>query len=319
MPLPRTVTTVTGVAAVETLGPTLAHEHLYLNIQFFSKKADNVLQDVEVMARELQAMRAVGGGAVIEVTPEGIGRDPVKLREISRKSGVPVVSGIAFYVEETYPQWVHAASRQAIADYFIREIEEGTGGVRAGILGEITSHNEAEPRPESYRLRDHEKRIFEAAAIAQKRTGVGITTHASLGRAGHAQLDVFEAAGADLRRIAIGHCDAHWHADPEQDLSYYLPMLERGAFIAFDMIGWSELAPDEVRAQRIAALVKLGYEKQVLLATDTCRKSQLRVNGGRGYGFIWESFLPRLRALGVTETQIRSMLVDAPHALLAGN
>ena len=90
------------------------------------------------------------------------------------------------------------------------------------------------------------------------------------------------------------------------------------AFCEFDLIGWSELMPDDVRAARIASLMKMGYEKRVLLATDTCRRSQLRANGGRGYDSLWRSFLPRLRVLGVTEGQIHSMLVDAPRALLVG-
>ncbi len=34
--------------------------------------------------------------------------------------------------------------------------------------------------------------------------------------------------------------------------------------------------------------------------------------------FLWISFLPRLTELGVTESDIGSMLVDAPRRLLAG-
>ena len=47
--------------------------------------------------------------------------------------------------------------------------------------------------------------------------------------------------------MIIGHCDAHWHDDPQQDFRYYLPILERGACCEFDLIGWTELAPDDVR------------------------------------------------------------------------
>jgi phosphotriesterase-related protein len=137
-----------------------------------------------------------------------------------------------------------------------------------------------------------------------------------LGRAGHAQLNLLEKEGVDLRRVAIGHCDTHWHHDPDRDLEYYLPILERGAFCEFDLIGWSELMPDEVRAERIAALVRLGYSRKILLSTDTCRLSQMHRNGGRGFDYLWTSFLPRLRQLGVTDAEINSMIVDAPRELL---
>lgn len=312
------IMTVTGAVPGDQLGPTVAHEHLYCDISVQSGRADNILTDVPAMAAELAPLHRAGGRTVVDVTPEGIGRNPAMLKAISEGSGVQVVSGIAFYTEETYPAWVRGATEAQIADYFVREIEEGRDGVRAGLIGELASHNTERPDPAAYRLTEGETRVFRAAAQAQRRTGVAITTHAALGRGGHAQLAVLEAAGADPARVAIGHCDAHWHAEPEKDLAYYLPILARGAFCGFDLIGWPELAPDDVRAERIATLVRLGYARQIVLGSDTCRRSQLRANGGRGLDFIWTSFLPRLAARGVAESDINALLVDAPRRLLAG-
>jgi phosphotriesterase-related protein len=62
----------------------------------------------------------------------------------------------------------------------------------------------------------------------------------------------------------------------------------------------------------------MGYAGQLLLSTDTCRRSQLAANGGRGFGYVWTSFLPRLRARGVTDSQISKMLVATPRRLLVG-
>ena len=315
---PGRVMTVTGEVPGDQLGPTAVHEHLYCDISVHSGRADNILTDVPLMVDELAHVRQAGGRTIVDVTPEGIGREPAMLKALSEGSGVQVVSGIAFYTEDTYPTWVRGASESEIADYFVREIEEGRDGVRAGLIGELASHNAERPDPAAYRLTEGETHVFRAAALAQRRTGVAITTHAALGRGGHAQLAVLEAAGADPARVAIGHCDAHWHANPDLDLAYYLPILERGAYCSFDLIGWTELAPDEVRAERIAALVRLGYARRIVLGSDTCRRSQLRANGGRGLDFLWTSFLPRLAALGVAETDINRMLADAPRRLLAG-
>jgi len=312
---PALISTVTGEIPAHQLGPTLAHEHLYCDISVHSGKADNVMRDVPLLAEELAPFRRAGGGAIIELTPDGIGRDAPKLREISLASGVPIVSGIAFYQENVFPPWVYTASVERIADYFVMQLEEGDQGVRAGIIGEITSHNEPVINPH-YQLNPPELKVFIAAAQAQKRTGYAISTHASLGRAGHAQLDVFEKAGADLSRVVIGHCDAHWHDDIALDLAYYLPILERGAYCEFDMIGWLDIASDEIRAERVAALVRLGHAAKITLSTDTCRLSQLHRHGGRGYDYVWYSFLPKLRKLGVTEAQIHAMPVEAPRTIL---
>ena len=312
----RAIVAVTGEIPAEQLGATLAHEHLHLDVSIVSGKADNRMMAPDQMIQEMRWYLQAGGRSIIEVTPEGIGRDPLALKRIGEASGVQVISGIAFYDESTYPAWVREASVGQIADYLVRHLEEGEQGIRAGILGEVTSHNEPQPNQRGYRLHDLERRVFEAAAAAQRRTGAAITTHASLGRGGHAQLDVLEQAGADLARVVIGHCDAHWHEHPEKDMEYYLPILERGAYCQFDLIGWSELAPDDIRADRLAALVELGYADRLLLATDTCRLSQMRCNGGRGFDFIWTSFLPKLRQRGVSQQQIDCMLVEAPRRLL---
>jgi len=310
------ITTVTGTVAPNELGPTLTHEHLYCDISAHSGKTDNILTDVSLISTELAHYRKAGGNTIIEVTPIGIGRNPLCLRDISLKSGVTIICGIAFYDEKTYPDWVNHTSVDRIADFFVREIQDGTQGVKAGLIGELASRNQPASNCHDYKLSENEARVFRAAAQAQKRTDVAITTHASLGRPGLAQLRVLEKAGADLEKVAIGHCDAQCHDDLAKDLEYYLAILKTGAFCEFDLIGWEELIPDEARAQRIASLIQLGYERKLLLSTDTCRRSQLYHYGGRGFDFLWYSFLPRLRKLGVTEAQINSMLVQAPRKLL---
>ena len=310
------IVTVTGEIRPEQLGPALCHEHLHCDVSIVSGRADNRLIAPQLMPQEMARFAAAGGRAIVEVTPEGIGRDAASLAEISRASGVTIVSGIAFYVQETYPAWVASAAADKIADYFVMHLDRGVGGVRAGLIGEVASHNETAPNARGYRLEPLERRVFEAAALAQQQTGACISTHASLGRAGHAQLDVLEAAGADLSKVVIGHCDAHWHADAVLDFEYYLPILERGAYCQFDLVGWEELGPDEIRAERIAELVERGHQSQILLGTDTCRLSQLHANGGRGYDFVWTSFLRRLRCAGVSAAAIEAMLVDNPRRVL---
>jgi predicted metal-dependent phosphotriesterase family hydrolase len=312
------IMTVRGAIRPSALGTTLAHEHLHCDLSGHSGRSDNDVTDMAAMSQEMAFFRAAGGHSIIEVTSEGIGRDSVKLRQLSDSSGVHIVSGIALYDYSTWPAWALRADVGEIADYFTAQIEDGTNGVRAGVIGEIASHNGTEPNPKTYELDANERRLFEAAAQAQRRTGVGVITHASLGRGGHAQLDTLLRAGADPSRVAIGHCDAHWHENIEDDMAYYLPILSQGAFCAFDLIGWTELTPDAIRAERVATLVQMGYADKILLSTDTCRRSQLRTNGGRGYDYVFSSFLPRLRQRGVNEAQIASMLVDAPRRLLCG-
>ena len=315
------IVTVRGEIPDERLGPTLAHEHLCCDISVHSGNPDNTITDRRLVADELGWFRRAGGSSIVEMTSIGIGRDPEALRWISEASGVHVVSGISFYQQETYPEWVACASVDGIADYFVRQIEDGENGVRAGLLGEITSHNEDHADASAYRLHDLEAKVFRAATRAQRRTGAAISTHASLGRGGHVQLNVLEDAGVDPSRVAIGHCDALAHADEEIDMAYYLPILERGAYVQFDLIGWNEGWPgimsDDSRAERLASLIAMGHGDKLLISTDTCRLSQLHAHGGRGYDYVWREFLPLLRDAGIADEEIERILVDNPRRFIA--
>jgi len=315
----RSITTVTGSIPAEDLGVTLPHEHIHCDFSKLSGSEDYILADTSLTIRELAYFRAAGGRSVIDVTPEGTGRNPAALRAISEASGVQIVCGIGLYDQRSWPAWASGADAGRIADRFVQEVEAGSGGICAGVIGEIQSHDAPFPDPSRYRLDEREETLFIAAARAQRRTGVAVITHAAHGRGGHAQLDILEGAGADLERVAIGHCDAQRHADPDKDFGYFLPMLRRGALCAFDLIGWTESVSDEVRADWVAELIRMGHERQILLSTDTCRRSHLHANGGRGYDYLWTSFLPRLLRRGVTQAQIESMLVAAPRRLLAGD
>ena len=304
--------TVTGEVPIAELGVTLPHEHLIHRLSIHSGKPDNTCVDTDLMAEELRYFREAGGSTVCDVTPVGVGRDPSALRELSRSSGVNIISGLGLYQLEVWPAALAAMSETALADFLVREARGESTGIAAGLLGEIACHNEDHSDWRKYELLDEEKVIFRAVASAQRRTGLTISTHASLGRAGVAQLRVLLAADVDPKRIVIGHCAAQGHSDIAVDLEYYHTLLAAGVFVEFDLFGWEDLLPDAQRCQRLAALVGEGFADRLLLSTDTCRLSQLHRFGGRGFDYLFASVLPGLRDLGVGDEDIHHMTVTNP-------
>src|SRR5206468_9738603 len=99
------------------------------------------------------------------------------------------------------------------ADMIVRDIEVGADGtdVRSGIIGEIACDRV---------IAAAEERSFRAAARAHNRTGITISTHAARWPIGHAQLDIFEQEGVDLRRVIVGH------SDTVHDGAYHLALAE---------------------------------------------------------------------------------------------
>ena len=314
-----TACTVLGDVDLASLGVTLPHEHLIHRISIHSGKDDNRCLDVDLVARELILFRKAGGGAICDVTPINIGRDVAALQEVSRQSSVPIVSAVGLYQLSVWSDQMLAMSRTELADFLVREMEGEQGGVRAGFIGEIASHNEPEHADwRRYRLEDKEVEIFQAVADAQRRTGLFVSTHAALGRHGVAQLQVIADAGGDPARVVVGHCDAQAHDDPALDFDYYNALIDLGAMLEFDLFGWNDVFPhdDDLRIARLAELVRQGYPGRLLISTDTCRLSQLQHYGGRGFDYLFTYIIPALRKAGVSEADIHQITVTNPARML---
>ena len=233
-PTPGLVPTVCGPVPAASLGMIMPHEHVIFDIAQHSGNADNLQDDPAFMAEELRAFAEAGGGAVCDVTPIGLGRDVAALRAASAAAGVPVVSALGVYADNTWPSAFADCDEAAKTEYLVKEAEASG----AAFLGEIATHNEPHADHRRYVLKPNEEEMLRAVGRAALRLGLTVSTHASLGRAGVEQLRVLGSVGVDLRRVIIGHCDLVAHSEVERDLEYYRLILETGATVEFDFFGW---------------------------------------------------------------------------------
>jgi phosphotriesterase-related protein len=306
------VQTVLGPIDPATLGWALPHEHTAIALWHIPNRWDywELRRDEAVILEELGAFQAAGGGAVVDLTLDGVGRDPEWLAGLARASGLHVVMGSGWYRGAHYPPeaLIDRRSVDALADLIARDATDGVGesGIRSGIIGEIGTDKPW--------LSAQEERVHRAAARAARRTGLAITTHAVQSTVGLDQLTVFEEEGADLSRVVIGH------ADSNPSLDYHLAIVERGASVEFDFLGMSFTPLERHGEGRIVdnlrELLGRGHAERILLSQDVCHDSQLRRYGGNGYTYLAESFLPRLRAAGVSDEEIRTITLDNPRRLL---
>src|ERR1700689_2654297 len=95
------------------------------------------LTSLEDAEEALVQYRDAGGGCIVDLTPIGVGRDPEGLRGLSERSGVAVVMGTGFYVNDYHPAEIAELGEDAIYETIMRDVAEGTSGVRPGIIGEI--------------------------------------------------------------------------------------------------------------------------------------------------------------------------------------
>jgi len=301
------VQTVLGPIDPGELGFTLPHEHTQIALWHIPDRWDywQLTRDESLILDELAAYKAEGGNALVDLTPPGVGRDPLWLA-----SALHIVMGCGWYREAYYPAETMIDRRTVddLADELVREATDGVGdsGVRPGIIGEIGTD-----KPWVSAL---EERVHRAAARAARRTGLAITTHGVLSPVGLAQLGIFEEEGADPTRIVIGHADSY------PVLEHHLAIVGRGASLEFDFLGMSFTATERLGEGRIVELLcellSRGHAERILLSQDVCHDSQLTRYGGNGYTYLARTFLPRLREAGVSDAEIETMTVANPRRLL---
>lgn len=307
--------------APETIdGPILFHEHLSIRYPMTKALAEaqgrpvpvSYSDDVDLMIAETKAAGADGVRCIVDGGHPDMDRDLDALKRIAAASGVHIVASGGFYMQRNYPADIAAKSADQIADDLARDAK----AQRFGAFGEIGQQGGV--------LTDDEKKVFMAVAKAQVRTGLPIFTHNAYSGvrvanppipmdAALKQLDVLEAAGADVRHVAIGHvCCLD---DPKAEIARQLA--KRGVFVGFDRVGINAIIPDEKRVAMILAFLEAGLVDQLLLSSDFANGRGLKKNGGPGIGLTVTAFAPMLAKAGVSDATLRHILVDNPRRFLA--
>ncbi|MBT2207846.1 phosphotriesterase [Actinomadura sp. NEAU-AAG7] len=332
------VLTVAGPVDPSALGPTLMHEHIFLDLRrpahalrpgedspealepltlanlartrHGGVNADNdVLADFAEMLAEVGEFRRAGGGTIVEVTSLGIGRDPESLLKMARASDLNIVMGAGWYTPTFQPLDMDDRSVEELTEGIVRDVVEGADGtgIRAGIIGEIG----AETAP----LTPNELKSVRASGRASRITGAPISFHVGgVGEEKFAVLDILDEEGVDPANVVFGHA-----GDMAVDLDFARRILARGVFVEFDFLtspgspwGHLVLMSDHKVARGIANLVAEGFAGQIVLGHDVCQKIQLKRYGGQGYSYIPDHFLPALRRLGVGEDALHAIMVENP-------
>ncbi|WP_460663712.1 phosphotriesterase family protein [Kribbella swartbergensis] len=306
--------TVLGPVGAAELGYVDAHEHLFLRS---SALPGDEFWDLERSTTEATAVRSSGIGAVIDLTPVGLGRRPSALAELAADAGLHVVAATGYHRSAHYPawHWAREVSEDELLDVLLTDLTVGMDDrdwagprpvpstIRAGIVKLGASYQ---------RITGDELRWFRAGAEAALRTGVPVAVHCETGTAAHEILDTLDQLGVAAHRVLLCHTDRN------ADLDLHRELASRGAYLVYDTVGRIKYGPDSRILDLIDGMAEAGLAGQVCLGTDVGRRSMLRAyGGGPGMDVLGRVFLPRLeRRLG--RDLVDLVMRDAPAALLSG-
>ncbi|MDO1604946.1 phosphotriesterase-related protein [Lactobacillus sp. YT155] len=280
-----------------------SHEHVPIDLSELKYNEDCLLYDEENVTQEFIDLKNKGVTHVINMTNNGMGRNLEYLEKIQKNSGVTILSSTGYYQHNFLPLEVFERSKYQLASMMIRDISEGIKGtsIKASVIGEIATSNG--------KWTEQEEKVFDAAVIAQRETGVPISTHTSYGTLAIEQAKYFIENKANIEKIVIGHVEL------DNDLEKILTVLKMGLTVEIDTIGKNNYLPDARRVEMIKKIEEAGYVDQLVLSMDITRKSMLKANGGNGYDYLLTSFVPDLLKAGVSEKFVEKMLVETPRRI----
>ena len=320
-----TVPTFTGEVKAEELGTTLIHEHVFvvhpeLDLNLPHPEWDEQ-EAIERAVAGFERLHGLGVRTVVDLTVPGLGRDVGRVRRVAERVPVNLVAATGYYTSDVLPHSFrsHGPGRlldgpDPLVELFVGDIERGIAGtgIRAGMIKVVSDAEGITPDVE---------RVFTAAAVAQRQTGVPITTHSHpASQGGREQQRLLRRLGVPLDRVVIGH------SGDTGDLAYLRELADNGSYLGFDRFGMEHVRPDDDRIHTLLALLELGYADRIVLSHDAAFFSRVTPPSWRASTVpnwhmenLSRRTLPRLRDEGVDDALIHRLMIDNPRRLLCGS
>jgi phosphotriesterase-related protein len=257
------------------------------------------MRDLDLLTEELAIAKREGIACIVDAGHPDMGRDIGLLRQISSKSGLPIVAGGGFYTQPFYPREIGTMSEEQVFAALMAQVEADP----IGAFGEVGSWD--------YMTKD-ERKVFRAIGRAHLATNIPIFTHTGIpGKSALEQLDILEDAGVDPKHIAIGHLGNL--VDPNTEV--HRAMCRRGAFVGFDRQGGPN---DETVVPIVMSLIDAGYADNLLFSSDFSNANALKRNNKElGYAKTLTVFVPKIKKAGASDEVLRQIMNDNPRRFLA--
>jgi phosphotriesterase-related protein len=321
------INTVLGPIAPDRLGQTLIHEH-FVCAQggWFADNSIAPYNRRAALKANLDVCKAaqdVGITTIVDCTTCDFPRDPVLYKQLADKTGMNIICVTGLFNEDmgcpaywkVRIKFFNKDISKYIAELFIRELTIGIGktGIKAGAIKIATSE----------KITQYEESMFKGAVIAQKATGAPIITHCEGPEVGKDQVAILLRDGADMEKVLIGHVS-------NSDNLNYQKCIAKKAYAGFDRLGFALFAQDKICVNNIAELCNMGLADKILMSHDTVNfwagRSVTNEAGPELVAMLadWKvdhisrRIIPALKEKGVTDQQIRKIMVDNPRNLFTG-
>ena len=312
------VNTVLGPFPAEALGAVAIHESLLSVVPGAQYAFDISLDQSEIfdaLDSKLRSFKAAGGSTIVDATGMFHGRDLPLLEALSRSTGVNIVAstgmgpeenlGGYFLTPQTNPPTPWPAEK--FADLLAQEIAEGMVVPRlerrapAGLV--ISEADRAGITPT-------EVSLFKGSARAAAAHGVALSIR--WGTDALAELTHVLDEGIEPDRVIVAALDR------VDAVGVAAKVAQTGAYVALDHVGSSsaEYIDDTARVALVTELIAAGFAHRILLSSNAIGYAAGLAPIDTPFEFVLTTFVPQLKAAGVSDADVNRILVDNPREVL---
>jgi len=300
------IITVTGEIPVSKMGVTLPNEHVLIDFASIDSVGMNHYNKDSVIAKVLpyfEELKQYKVKTFVDGTPEFMGRDPQLLAELSRKTGINILTNTGWYAtddEKHLPKEFKDMSPEEIAAVWIDEAKNGIGntGIKPGFI-KIGLNK--------IQLSETDKKLIAAACLTHLETGLTIMSFTGPAQAAMDQLTILKKYGIDPSAFIWSH------AMEEPKSKKILAIAQMGAWVALDGIQNDMLS--QIQIERLLQNLKSTRQlNRILLSQDAGWYQPGKPNGGefRPYSDLFSSFSLLLMSEGFTREELDQMIVKNP-------
>jgi phosphotriesterase-related protein len=271
-----------------------------------------VLNQFDLILKELIEYREKGGGTLLDCQPGGCGRDANKLRALSKDSGVSLIACTGFHRKKYYSpdHWLWKANARKIFDFLCSELERGlfetpqtSEPVRAGFIKIALEAAWAEC-PHA---------ALEGTAQAALRSNTLVEIHTEKGALAEKICIYFMDLGLRPQQLVLCHMDKRPDASLQKELA------RLGVLLEYDTFYRPKYNPTTNLWPLIEQMVSAGFADRVALATDMAEAELYHfLGGGAGLGSLPGDIQDQLTEKGFPEAARKQMLGGNIARRLAG-
>lgn len=309
------IQTTLGPITLDALGKVNMHEHIIID-----RRKNEIIPEafhhieVDRIAQDVTAWKGAGGGAIVDSSPIGAGRNPRFLNEVSHSTQVPIIVSSGFHKLSYYPEghWLYSEPEEILYDIIRSECTQGV------LMDDQHPKNSARSSTIAHMLKigvDKSgltpifRKLLSAVARVSAQTGIPLMIHTEPGVPFGALVIALEKADISPNKVIFCHMGKSF------DPSLHETLARDGYYLEFD-----EMVRPQPGLQALAKaffdLFEKGLGHSILFAGDLARRSYWPCYGGSpGLAFLLEGLEEKLLSMGFSHHMLDQIWMDNPRNL----